>query len=243
LRHVSLARIWLAGAVGGLASWIVSAPSELVKCRTQLHQATKSTSLATFKNVLRSHGLRGLYLAGAVTSVRDSVGYGFYFSAYELSRRLFSSQSREARTQAADFDVLVSGGIAGIMTWASIYPLDVIKTRIQAEGWKTEKGRHHQKPKVSALAMARKIFRSEGLKPFYRGLLVCSIRAFFVNAIQVVLGLPLSTSSCSLLVVVHLREDDGVFVNHLCHFSCPHLRKVHTNLRQLISFSRTCPVK
>ncbi|KAJ9626404.1 hypothetical protein H2203_004036 [Taxawa tesnikishii (nom. ined.)] len=59
LHPSSLTKTWLAGAIGGLATFVVSAPTELVKCRAQ------------------QGGLRGLYWGGAVTSIRDGVGYGF----------------------------------------------------------------------------------------------------------------------------------------------------------------------
>jgi solute carrier family 25 (mitochondrial carnitine/acylcarnitine transporter), member 20/29 len=185
LHHVFLHKIWVAGAIGGLASWVVSAPSELIKCRTQLHEGTKTTSLIIFKHIWKTHGLQGVYLGGAVTGLRDSVGYGFYFSSYELCRRLFASQHTKSEPGAADFDIVVSGGIAGIITWASIYPLDVIKTRIQAEGCRDTQTRRGLVSQASSLTVARKVFKVEGLKAFYRGLTICSMRAFFVNAIQV----------------------------------------------------------
>lgn len=72
----SLLRIWAAGAVSGLATWIVSAPTELVKCRTQLGRASDS-SWTVARDTWRRGGLRALYLGGGVTSVRDAVGYGF----------------------------------------------------------------------------------------------------------------------------------------------------------------------
>lgn len=68
--------IWAAGALGGLASFVVSAPTELVKCRAQVSSPPKSSWLVT-KEICRTGGLRGLYLGGGITSVRDAVGYGF----------------------------------------------------------------------------------------------------------------------------------------------------------------------
>ena len=76
LLGVNLFNIWSAGAVGGLATWIVSAPTELIKCRTQLHPKA-SSSWTVAKDVWRLNGLKGLYHGGGVTSVRDAVGYGF----------------------------------------------------------------------------------------------------------------------------------------------------------------------
>jgi solute carrier family 25 (mitochondrial carnitine/acylcarnitine transporter), member 20/29 len=74
---VSLSKIWLAGAAGGLASWVVSSPTELVKCRAQLSRERTVSSWAVAKEIVRQNGLRGLYFGGFVTSIRDSVGYGF----------------------------------------------------------------------------------------------------------------------------------------------------------------------
>lgn len=68
--------IWTAGALGGLATFFVSAPTELVKCRAQVSNPPRS-SLDVTKELWKTGGLRGLYLGGGITSVRDSVGYGF----------------------------------------------------------------------------------------------------------------------------------------------------------------------
>ena len=68
--------LWTAGALGGLATFFVSAPTELVKCRAQVSNPPKS-SLKVTKELWRLGGLRGLYLGGGITSIRDSVGYGF----------------------------------------------------------------------------------------------------------------------------------------------------------------------
>lgn len=73
----SLNKIWLAGAAGGLASWIVSSPTELVKCRAQLSSQGEVSSWTIAKDIYRRQGFKGLYFGGAITSIRDSVGYGF----------------------------------------------------------------------------------------------------------------------------------------------------------------------
>lgn len=69
-------KIWTAGALGGLASFVVSAPTELVKCRAQVSDPPKS-SAAVSQELWKAGGLRAMYMGGGITSVRDSVGYGF----------------------------------------------------------------------------------------------------------------------------------------------------------------------
>ncbi|KAL1844084.1 hypothetical protein VTJ49DRAFT_4936 [Mycothermus thermophilus] len=269
-RGTNLLTTWLAGAAGGLATWVVSAPTELVKCRAQLEipaqslptstataataaaasaaasvlphstpapqqQQQKSppsaTSLSIARSILRTHGLRGLYFGGGVTAVRDSVGYGFYFWGYELcSRWMTALTSPGPGADGPNGDsgsasggsiwtsdaarVLLCGGLAGIITWASIFPLDVVKTRMQAqpdvflpprgagesapllggddgrrsgvEGGQQQQQQQQQRrqPRLSAWAVAKDTYREGGTRAFFRGLGVCSARAFVVNAVQ-----------------------------------------------------------
>uniref|UniRef100_A0A093UNY7 Mitochondrial arginine transporter BAC2 n=1 Tax=Talaromyces marneffei PM1 TaxID=1077442 RepID=A0A093UNY7_TALMA len=194
--NVSLMNIWLAGAAGGMASWVISSPTELVKCRTQLSRNQTTSSWSVFRDILRMHGVRGLYFGGLITSVRDSVGYGFYFWSYELCKRNLTTLDESSQQEA--LKVLFCGGIAGIITWASVFPLDVVKTRLQAQPLiahtATEVADAQQRPllptsptrlrTLNSLEIARDAYRSEGLSVFFRGLGICSVRAFIVNAAQ-----------------------------------------------------------
>ncbi|KPM38543.1 hypothetical protein AK830_g8030 [Neonectria ditissima] len=188
----SLWSTWLAGAVGGLATWVVSTPTELIKCRAQLSSQHLS-SWAITKQTWQIEGVRGLYLGGAVTAIRDSVGYGFYFWSYELSSRwLAADPGKETSLRDEAAKVLLCGGLAGVITWASIFPLDVVKTRVQAQAYGhrletsplLEPGVSQPQKRLGALHVARNAYRKGGSHVFFRGLAVCSVRAFIVNAVQ-----------------------------------------------------------
>ncbi|KAI1080306.1 solute carrier family 25 member 45 [Whalleya microplaca] len=189
----TLTTTWLAGAIAGLATWSISAPTELIKCRAQT-AAPPISSAALARRVLAAEGVRGLYVGGAVTALRDSVGYGFYFWAYELGRRWMEGgygsgsgsgsggergQGREQGKETNEtVEVLLCGGIAGVVTWASVFPLDVVKTRVQTQ---TQVGGGKR---LGAVEVAREAYREGGVRVFFRGLTVCSVRAFVVNAVQ-----------------------------------------------------------
>ncbi|ORY58815.1 mitochondrial carrier domain-containing protein [Pseudomassariella vexata] len=179
---------WAAGAIGGLATWVVSTPTELVKCRAQLSlPPTSSWKIA--RQIVKSEGFRGLYFGGVVTALRDSIGYGFYFWSYELSTQLITSSKQEKSLTKDAARVLLCGGLAGVVTWASVFPLDVIKTRVQAQtnepaamallGDQTKVHR-----RAGAIEVAKEAYRQGGLRVFFRGLTICSVRAFVVSAIQ-----------------------------------------------------------
>lgn len=136
----NLWNIWIAGAVGGLATWIISTPSELIKCRAQVSRSPSTTALPSSlligKTILRTEGVQGLFRGGFVTALRDSIGYGFYFWSYELGTRLMASKTGEGFYSSPAGEatkVLLCGGVAGVTTWASVFPLDMIKTRLQTQ--------------------------------------------------------------------------------------------------------------
>jgi solute carrier family 25 (mitochondrial carnitine/acylcarnitine transporter), member 20/29 len=190
-------RTWTAGAAAGFATFVVSAPTELIKCRAQVTSSPDISSWTIARDIWKREGVRGLYYGGAVTSIRDAVGYGFYFLAYEWSRQAVEKEHDTSRDTA--FKVLLCGGFAGVVTWASIFPLDVIKTRVQtqtmtqsATGITSLHGVEDHVPllrskatqRMSTIEVAKQAYRTEGIGVFFRGLGVCSVRAFIVNAVQ-----------------------------------------------------------
>lgn len=230
---------WIAGAVGGLATWVVSTPTELVKCRAQLALSSSPSSLqagttstsswAVAKHAWRTEGgIRAFYFGGGVTALRDSIGYGFYFWTYELCSHWMESRRERAGSGGSggivdDFmgseaaRVLLAGGLAGVVTWASVFPLDTIKTCVQAQQITANSGprtataqglvstertallspaagegrvdqgvaqKAPQQRRLGAVEIARQAYREGGVGVFFRGLGVCSLRAFIVNAAQ-----------------------------------------------------------
>ncbi|KAJ3093304.1 Mitochondrial carrier protein ymc2 [Physocladia obscura] len=71
------------------------------------------------------------------------------------------------------------GAASGYIFWVTIYPVDVIKSRVQTDGFK---GTLDQKYKGS-FDCARKIVVADGLKGLYRGFWTCMARAGPVNGI------------------------------------------------------------
>lgn len=114
------------------------------------------------------------------------------FWSYEWCKEKWSSQDDTDRETA--FKVLMCGGLAGVITWASIFPLDVIKTRVQTQVLRPETIRPGEqqtllhtggsRANLGALQIARNAYKTEGAGVFFRGLGVCSVRAFIVNAVQ-----------------------------------------------------------
>ena len=71
----------------------------------------------------------------------------------------------------------MAGGIAGIISWMPTYPFDVIKTRMQGDGF----GKNQMFK--SSLHCFRYTIEGQGLSILYRGFGSCVYRAFVVNSV------------------------------------------------------------
>jgi solute carrier family 25 carnitine/acylcarnitine transporter 20/29 len=109
-----------------------------------------------------------------------------------MARRMVGN---EPSLQHEAAKVLLCGGVAGIVTWASIFPLDVIKTRVQTQTFVScpdtspllsgeQQLQHSTHRRCGAVHVAKQTYREGGVSVFFRGLTVCSVRAFIVNAVQ-----------------------------------------------------------
>ncbi|KAK9475327.1 mitochondrial carrier domain-containing protein [Dipodascopsis tothii] len=172
-----VAKIFASGTVAGLSTFAISTPIEVIKCRTQLAGAgAAQSSWAVCKAIWAKDGLRGYFRGGLVTSLRDGFGYGVYFWTYGLGKSLRLHEDESGLEEAVH--LLLAGGVAGCASWASIFPLDVIKTRYQVQ--QLGGGSAYAGPWDCAV----KTFAEGGVRIFFRGMKVAMVRAFIVNAAQ-----------------------------------------------------------
>jgi solute carrier family 25 carnitine/acylcarnitine transporter 20/29 len=114
------------------------------------------------------------------------------FWSYEWMKQNWKMPNDTDRETA--MKVLLCGGLAGIVTWATIFPLDVVKTRVQTQALHPAQHRVSEqhalldagtlKRRLGAIDIAKQAFQTEGVGVFFRGLGICSVRAFVVNAVQ-----------------------------------------------------------
>lgn len=191
LRHLSKGKdeppsytdICLAGCAGGLVQLVVACPVDLVKIKMQMqtgptqgvwekhydsHYKDPTTCL---KDLYRRGGIAGCYLGINSMLVRDIPAAAIYFFLYEFWMRNLAGSEKLANPTF----LIISGGMAGVISWAVITPLDVIKSRIQ--------GDNPTNPKYkSALDCLVKSYKAEGIRVFSKGFGMMTLRAFPTNA-------------------------------------------------------------
>ncbi|XP_068613441.1 mitochondrial basic amino acids transporter-like [Brachionichthys hirsutus] len=170
---------FLAGMAAGTIQCVVCCPMELVKTRMQL-LGTEKSSRKLYKNswdclahIYKEEGLRGINRGMVTTLLREAPSFGMYFLAFDVLMRNLGCEPGDSYMVPK---LLFAGGMAGIASWLSTYPVDVIKSRMQADGV----GGVHQ---YSGIAdCVRQSIRKEGYMVFTKGLTSTLVRAFPVNA-------------------------------------------------------------
>lgn len=132
----SYQRVSMAGFGAGFIQTSILTPVELIKIRLQLHSSTTTNvigPLALVRSIMATEGVRGLYRGLGITILRDAPAHALYFGSYEYTREWLHPGCRKSGKESL-FTMLMAGGIAGVASWISCYPLDVLKSRLQAQG-------------------------------------------------------------------------------------------------------------
>ncbi|XP_077780667.1 solute carrier family 25 member 48 isoform X2 [Podarcis muralis] len=188
----SLADLALASMAAGAVSVGIGGPVDLVKIRLQMQTQTFIAANLNLKHraagfsvetayrgpvhcvgmILRQEGLGGLYRGSSAMILRDIPGYCLYFIPYTL---LCGWITPDGCLSPSPFSVWMAGGIAGAISWGTATPMDVVKSRLQADGvyWNKYRG---------VIDCISQSYHSEGLKVFFKGLTVNAVRGFPMSA-------------------------------------------------------------
>ena len=162
--------IYISGCVAGFAQTFIACPCELVKIKLQAKsEKGKHKMTRIVKDIFHKQGLLGFFRGYESTFFRDTPAFGAYFLSYYL---MMDQLEKPLGSVMAAF---VSGGTAGAISWAIIYPMDIVKSKIQMAS--------SDVPVKSCYAMVRDIYRTSGIKSLYRGCGTTIVRSLPVNAV------------------------------------------------------------
>lgn len=189
------------GAMSGALISFGSAPFELVKVRRQLEYAiaeSKGVSLAkapgtldAVKEIFKTNGLTGLYTGFRLHFARDTLGTSLYFLEYDAMRHVLGrdragEQGPTPPWLPMNLVPFLCGSLSGVSSWALIYPLDVVKTKVQQRALA---GEAYRGPLETLTRLVRgtdpanpKPFLA-GMTRIYRGLGVSAIRSITTHGL------------------------------------------------------------
>ncbi|KAH6637788.1 mitochondrial carnitine/acylcarnitine carrier protein [Boeremia exigua] len=178
---LSYTQYYAAGAFAGVANTALSSPIEHIRIRLQT-QPSGSARLYTgpldcVRKLAAHQGvLGGVYRGTAVTFLREAQAYGMWFTTFEYLMNADAARNGVKREDISTLKVAAYGGLAGEMLWISSYPFDVVKSKMQSDGFG---GAQKYKSMRDCFA---KVWAAEGARGFWKGIGPTLLRAMPVSA-------------------------------------------------------------
>ncbi|OBA20626.1 mitochondrial carrier [Metschnikowia bicuspidata var. bicuspidata NRRL YB-4993] len=175
----SMLSICCSGVFSGFAASFVLTPVELVKCNLQVANLLEKTRHESYGSILsqiiKRHGIAGLWLGLSSTLLREMAGTAVWFAAYEKSAIWYNRLWPEQK----NINSLMSGATAGFLFNLSIFPVDTIKSNIQTA---------HISGRLAADLSFSSVLRSlvrrpGGVANLYNGLGITLVRSIPANAV------------------------------------------------------------
>nr|XP_046252375.1 mitochondrial carnitine/acylcarnitine carrier protein isoform X1 [Scatophagus argus] len=169
-------QIFLSGCLAGVFTTVIVAPGERIKCLLQVQassgKAKYSGPLDCAVRLYNEQGIRSVYKGTVLTLIRDVPSNGLYFLTYEYLKHFLTPEGQSV-SQLSTPNILLAGGVAGILNWTIALPPDVLKSNFQtaADGKYT-----------GLVDVLRTLLREEGPTGLYKGFNAVFLRAFPANA-------------------------------------------------------------
>ena len=151
--------VWVslaAGAIAGAVSRTATAPIDRIKTMMQI-DASRGAPLVA-RSILASDGALGFWRGNFANVLKIAPESGVKFLAYGLLKARFCEDASSPTT----LERFVSGGIAGAIAQAVIYPLETVKTRMALSTGGSEYS--------SVANTVRRVLQHEGWRGLFGGL-------------------------------------------------------------------------
>ena len=163
----------MAGALGGSTSMICTYPLETIRSRLclQTNNSHYEGLFHAFRKIPPSHLYQGLRMSLIGFAPFTAISFCAYFNYKKKLERLTDWN--------ADLVKMIGGGLAGSTAISMTYPTDLIRRRLQLQGF------DKSVPQYSGiLDCLLKIVRKEGVRGLYRGLYASYVKLFPTVGIQ-----------------------------------------------------------
>lgn len=174
-------QLYVSGGAAGFANSFLASPIEQIRIRLQTQTPGAPLQfhgpVDAARKIVHAGGIPfGLFRGLAPTILREIHGMGMYFMSAEACIKQEMRATGKHRDDISSFHVCAYGAVGGLAMWTSVYPIDVLKSRMQTDALDP------QKRQFSGLWQCYKSTVAHGYKSLFRGFGTTLLRAVPANA-------------------------------------------------------------
>ncbi|KAI0890532.1 mitochondrial thiamine pyrophosphate carrier 1 [Annulohypoxylon maeteangense] len=172
---------FISGASAGATATAATYPLDLLRTRfaAQGNDRVYASLRHAIADINRDEGIRGFF-RGLSPALAQIVPFmGLFFAVYEGARLPLGKMDLPWGTGDA-----TAGIIASVVAKTGVFPLDLVRKRIQVQGPTRSRYVHKNIPEyVGTVSTVRQVLHREGVRGLYRGLTVSLIKAAPASAV------------------------------------------------------------
>ena len=176
------ARLVTCGSAAGATATVCTYPLDVVRSRMMMMKAKDSSVKHVYSGITdclrktyRAEGFTGLF-SGLGPTLCSIIPYaGVSFASFDLLKNI---APKDAHGHTPTFYKLVCGAASGFISQTVTYPMDTVRRRMQTQGM--DETRLYR----NSLTCISRMFKSEGILAFYRGVSTNLLRAAPNTALQ-----------------------------------------------------------
>lgn len=235
---------FIAGGISGVISRTCTAPLDRLKvfliARTDLSSTLlnsrkallaknphadlakiRSPIVKAITTLYRQGGLRAFYVGNGLNAVKVFPESSMKFGSFELAKKMMTKlEGCRDTSELSKFSTYISGGLAGVVAQFSVYPIDTLKFRVQCAPLDNE-----IRGNKLLFKTAKDMYRTGGIKLFYRGITVgvmgifpyaaldlgtfSALKKWYISNKAKKLAIPESEVSLSNLIVLPMGAFSG----------------------------------
>lgn len=180
-RFPSSIESFISGAGAGSVATTVTYPLDLLRTRFAAQGTEKvyASLLSSLGDIARDEGPRGFFRGVGAANVQIVPYMGLFFATYEALRLRIGQMNLPFGSGDA-----TAGILASISAKTAVFPLDLVRKRLQVQGPTRAKYIHRNIPEYRGVYRTLStILRKEGIRGAYRGLTVSLVKAAPASAV------------------------------------------------------------
>ncbi|KAF2881021.1 hypothetical protein ILUMI_25169 [Ignelater luminosus] len=192
------------GAIAGCSATVASFPFDVVRTRLVAQSERNKLYLSVtgaFKHIIKNESVLVLYKGLLPTFIQVAPHAGVQFMCYKIFDGFYRSLVNIDNSVFTLPGSVVSGSLAGLVAKASIYPLDLVKKRMQIQGVE-----HHRREFGTVFVCKGmidcfiKMYHTEGILGLFKGLNPSLVKAVVTTAIH------FSSYECVCKIISDIRS-------------------------------------
>lgn len=203
IRMPPSAESFVSGAAAGAVATTVTYPLDLLRTRfaAQGQVRVYESIFGSVRDISKREGNLGFFRGCSAANGQIIPYMGLFFSSYEMFHQLLGGATLPFSSGDA-----VAGVLASVLSKTAVFPLDLVRKRLQVQGPTRSKYVHSNIPEYKGVLRSLiAINRREGYRGMYRGLTVSLMKTAPASAIT------MYVYERTLHLMMHDRQDEELW--------------------------------